>query len=253
MSSPLDTATLIGISNSDDRYISLSTASAETLSSEATLTRINELTVYTSKICRSICEQTIKDVTVIISPGATTGDITFTQRCVVADVNCVINSMVDVTVADTLAKLHAAATSADAVNLNELTGYGVTPAMLKSPTPIDILIKTQIIQMIAEQCTFSSNQTISEDYVYVGSGATTGDISFSQSSTLSSLDCAIDVLGKNATYNRETAGTPASGANLILFFLFIIIGIIVLFVIITSVFYSTNKATAPEAETVIVM
>jgi len=235
MSGSLAFFTVLGLGGTDTQFLSVSGATSDDLSSNMALTNINELTRYTSSVCETNCTQTISNTTVIISPGAQVGPVTFTQQCTVTDVNCAINSLIDASLESTLREMQLALANGT-YDVNSLVSYGITPEMIKSPEDLDVILKNNMYQMISSQCTFETNQTMNNNYVFIGSGASTGAISFSQTANLTTIDCAIDVISKNSTYNQETAQPEKPSNNLMTFFLLIMLVIIILTVIVVIVF-----------------
>ncbi len=246
MSGSLGFFTVLGIGGTDTQFLSISGSTANNLTSEVALTNINDFTLYTSSVCATNCIQNISDTTVIISPGAKVGPVTFTQQCTVTDVNCAINSLIDASLEETLLALQKAVAEGT-YSANALASYGLTPEMIKSTDDLDVILKNNIYLMISSQCTFETNQTMNNNYVYVGTGATTGAISFSQTSSISTIDCAIDIISKDATYNQETSSPKTPSNNLMTFFILMIVLIIILSIFIILIFLVSGGDEAVRA------
>ncbi len=236
MSGSLGFFTLLG--GTDSQYLSVSGATSETLTSNYGLTLINDLTLYATKVCSATCIQNLNDTTVIIAPGANVGPVTFSQTCTIEDVNCTINALIDASLPLTLEQIQAALQNGT-FDATTGFGYGITPETIKSVEDLNVTIKNSMYQMISSQCTFETNQTMNNNYVYVGSGSTTGAISFIQESNISTVDCAVDVIVKNTLYNEETSEQPKPSDSLMTFFIVLFVIILILsaiFVILYLVF-----------------
>jgi hypothetical protein len=236
MSGSLGYFTVLGFGGTDSQFLSISGATSEGLTSNYGLTNINNFTVYASKVCQTNCVQNISDTTIIVAPGSQVGPVTFTQECTIENVNCAINALIDASLPSTLQSIQTALNDGTFESTTDF-GYGITPEMIKSIEDLNVTLKNNMYQMISSQCTFETNQTMNNNYVYVGTGSTTGAISFSQSSTISTVDCAIDVIAKNSTYNQETSSSgPKFSGSLMSFFVIIIVIIIIMCVVIFIVF-----------------
>jgi len=239
MSGSLGFFTLLGLGGTDSQFLSISGATSDSLTSNYGLTAINNYTLYASSVCQTNCNQNISDITVIISPGAQVGPVTFTQQCTIENVNCAIDALIDASLPDILESIQ------DSINNGTFDatsdfGYGITPEMIKSVEDLNVTLKNNIQQMISSQCTFETNQTMNNNFVYVGTGATTGAISFSQSSTISNVDCAIDVITKNSSYNNETSAPPENTGNILAFLLIFTIIFLLIGIILTIMFMISN-------------
>jgi len=171
-----------------------------------------------------------ENITVIVSPGSYVGPVTFTQLCQISDINCAISTLVDAGIKKSLTDIaqggYTKKVSAGAI-------FGLTPNAIISNNSLDITLKNNVYQLISSSCIFETNQVLSNNYVYVGSGATTGAISFAQSSTITSTDCAIDIIAKNNTYQVDdtTKSTPILVLAIILIVVIIFIAIVFVIVI----------------------
>jgi hypothetical protein len=208
---------------------SLSGVPAKAINAQIALSELNKASVFATSVCQTNCTQLTNNITVIVSPGAYIGPITFTQQCEITDVNCAINSLVDAGIKSTLTTMG----NADFNKLSTKPLFQVTPESLKSADTIDETIKNNVFQMISSSCIFETNQVLANNYVYVGTGATTGAISFAQTSTISSTDCAIDVVAKAGAY---TVDGPSNGSGLLTIIIIIVIIIIVVGVVLLIVF-----------------
>jgi hypothetical protein len=224
-----------GSSVSGNQLLTLST---DDVSSKIALTAVAEFTRYTKAVCKSNCTQTLNDVQVIISPGAQVGPVSFTQECEIDNVNCAISSLIDESVRDTLRtykKITADTPSTELVSIGSI--FGISLGMVRASKPLQLSIKDNIYQMISSNCTFETNQTIQNNYVYVGSGATTGFISFAQTSKISNVDCAIDVIAKASTYTKENSQqSPEDSSGIMSKFLALMVFILVIAIVMVIVF-----------------
>lgn len=219
------------LSGNDPQIQSLSGAGAKGVSSQVALRILNESSVYATNVCQTNCTQLIENINVVISPGAYVGPITFTQSCQITDVNCAIDALVDEGIKTTLQ-------SYENPNFkNQLPSkgpFGTSSIASKASQPLDEVIRNNFYQMVSSNCTFETNQVLSNNYVYVGTGATTGAISFAQTSTISATDCAIDVIAKNSAYTPDNLNK--SNSELMLLIIVIVIVILVLGIIFVIVF-----------------
>jgi hypothetical protein len=231
--------TVLGLGGTDSQFLSISAATSDTLTSNYGLTSINNYTRYASSVCETNCNQTISNTTVIISPGAQVGPVTFTQQCTIENVNCAIDALIDASLPDILKSIQESINNGTFDATSDF-GYGITPEMIKSVEDLNITIKNNVQQMISSQCTFETNQTLNNNVVYVGTGATTGAISFSQTATISNVDCAIDVITKNSTYNNETSAPPENTGNIVAFLIIFVIIVLLIGIILTIIFMISN-------------
>jgi len=210
--------------------------------SNVTLEVANNITQTSVSSCEISCNQDQSDNTVIISPGSNTGNITFTQVCVIEDASCIINTNIDTSVENILQS------SADQTALSTQAVFSATYNTTKVKSTMNQSITNQINQLISNTCTIESNQTMNNNYVYVGSGSTTGDISFAQHSTLSNVECTMDATTKAVAYNKETAETTQKATTInMLVMLFLIFGIVIilsiLLVVLFMIFGGTEALT----------
>lgn len=230
----------LGIKNS--HFLHIAGASTNDTTASNALQNINELNLYISSNCRATCEENISNINIIIAPGSQTGDINFTQRCTVNDINCAIDEMVNKSVQDIL----ELASNMDISELGTQNIFGITK---EGTTTISYDLRTglknNILQLISYQCTFETNQTIKDNYVYIGNDSSTGDISFSQNADMKNLECVNDVLAKNITYVTDTNSKPTYSIynNYIVLLLFIIVFVvlIVIFILVISKDETINK------------
>ena len=102
-----------------------------------------------------------------------------------------------------------------------------------------MVIKFQ--QLISNTCTIETNQTMNNNYVWVGSGSTTGDITFAQHATLSNVECTMDNTGKSTSYNEEISDVEQKATTvnmlvmiILMFTVVIILGLVLVFIFLMS-------------------
>ena len=224
------------LGSQDPQLLGVGGADNVQLTSSLGLTQINNFTKLTRQVCETNCIQTISDVTVIVSPGATVGPVTFSQQCTISDVNCALNSLVDESVKSTLTSLQTQTQTFNNPNLMSGFGLGISKPMIKQSQSLDVTVKNNLLQLISQQCTFETEQKIANNYVFIGEGATTGAVSFVQNSSLSGLDCATDVIAKHATYVNQTTQKSAPSTSLFNLFLVLMVFVLMLSSVIFIVF-----------------
>ena len=220
----LSVLNLNGVTNPD--ILSVSGAGQVAIASQSAFTNINEMAYYTSTVCRANCTQLMSNVTLIIGPGAQVGPVSFTQQCVIDDVNCAISSMIDSSVDKTIESLRTIQTP----ELTTQLGYSVTREAIVSDIPLQVLLRNNLFQMVSSQCLFETNQVMENNFTYIGSGVIQqGEIAFSQKSSMTNLNCVADVLAKNTTYNKET--NREQSAIIILYIISIVCVVVFVFVV----------------------
>jgi large-conductance mechanosensitive channel len=234
MSAPARVAALV-LKKQDPQLSGILGSDVNSTSSITALSDLNQATVYTKSICQTNCTQLTENITVIVSPGAFVGPVSFTQRCEVSDVQCAIDTLVDSGIKSSMENIK---TKNYDVKLADGALFGIDKRVLRSHKSIDEQIRNNVFQMISSACLFETNQVISNNYVYVGTGAKTGAISFAQSSQISSVDCVIDTVAKNNSI--QTDNTEPSGLMLGLVITAIII-FVVIAIIFTIVIIVTNS------------
>jgi hypothetical protein len=241
MAVPLALAALI-VAQENPQLDNILTANTTLTSSRVALKQINDATVYAAAVCQTNCTQLTQNITVIISPGAYVGPVSFTQLCQISDVNCAIKSLVDQGIKKSLLDIEQ---NNFEKKVSSGSLFGLTPQMIASNTSLDVSLSNNVYQLISSSCIFESNQVLSNNYVYVGTGATTGAISFAQSSEISSTDCAIDVIAKNNSYqvDKSTKSTPLFVLLIIGIVAILLLGIVflIVFLVINSNKKSKNK------------
>lgn len=241
MAIPLALAALV-LDKNDTQVNNIFGGSTNTTSSNVALTKINEASVYATANCETSCSQLAEDITVIVSPGAFVGPISFTQVCQITDVSCAIENLVDAGIKSTMEKI---VNDNYDTKLADSSLYGLTKNMLSTNQSLDVTLKNNVFQMISSSCLFQTNQVISNNYVYVGTGATTGAISFAQSAEISSIDCVIDTIAKNNSYQTDDTTNSANVLALIIIIVIIVV-IIFIFIIIFVILAGKRKKYAPE-------
>jgi hypothetical protein len=204
--------------------------SATSTSSRVVLQAANTATQTSIAKCGFQCDQTESNNTVIISPGATVGNILFENICVIQDASCQINQNIDTSVINAL----NATVNQTALSTQPL--FSLTFNSTKASSSLDEVATNQITQLINSTCTFSTNQQMNNNYVYVGNNATVGDISFVQHSTLSNVECTMDIAAKTTASNNETATVTQVAATIDTTTIIIIAIIIVVLAVAVFVF-----------------
>jgi hypothetical protein len=181
----------------------------------------NSVTQTSVSSCEISCNQDQSDNTVIISPGSNVGNITFSQVCVIDDASCIINTNIQSEIENILQS------TADQTAMATKAVFSATFTSTNCVSNMDQIINNQVQQLISNTCTIESNQTMNNNYVYVGSNSVVGDISFAQHSTLSNVECTMDNSSKAAAYNQETATVTQKATTVnMLFMLFMIFAIV---------------------------
>lgn len=238
MAVPLIVASLI-LEKENPQIDNILTANTKYASSRVALKQINEATQYSLTVCETNCTQLTENITVIISPGSYVGPVTFTQLCQITDINCAISSLVDIGIKKSLIDMKEGkftkTVSAGAI-------FGLTPNYIISDDSLDISLKNNVYQLISSSCIFETNQLLSNNYVYVGTGATTGAISFAQSSIITSTDCAIDIIAKNNSYQVDDTKKSTPILVLVIIAIIFIVFIAIIFVIIILLVKANRKS-----------
>ena len=195
----------------------------------------NSVLQQASNLCSFACTSEENGEVVIIGPGAKTGNITFTERCNITDSECSMKTLLDTSIATILA---AAAKTTNSTT----TGFpDFNYTETDNNVQIQQYIRSSIAQIISNTCQYDAEQTIDNNFVYVGSGATTGDISFNIDSNIAG-NCIMDVTAKATVYNKASSTVTESNTitNMwVLIFLVIIVAIVV-FGIVLIVFIATG-------------
>jgi hypothetical protein len=85
---------------------------------------------------------------------------------------------------------------------------------------------------------------MNNNYVYVGTGANTGNISFAQHSVLSNVECVMDIVSKANAYNSETGNVTQKATTIdSLSILFIVIGIVVVMIVVMLIVFLVGGGT----------
>jgi len=204
--------------------------------SRVTLEVANTVTQTSIQSCKISCNQDQSGNSVIISPGANTGNITFTQVCVIEDATCIINTNIQSEIENILTS------TADQTAMSTQAVLSATYNTTKCVSTMDQLITNEVQQLASNTCTIETNQTMNNNYVYVGTGATTGDISFAQHSTLSNVECIMDATTKSTAYNQETAEViqKATTINMLVMLFLIFAVVIICGFVLVGVFLATG-------------
>lgn len=242
MALPLALSALF-IDKNDPQVAGIFGSNTNVISSNVALAKLNEASVYAKTNCETSCSQLTEDITVIVSPGAFVGPISFTQVCQITDVNCAIQNIVDAGLKSTLEKI---ITNNYDTKLADSSLYGLTKNMLSSSDSLDVTLRNNIFQMVSSSCLFETNQVISNNYVYVGTGAQTGAISFAQSAEISSVDCIIDTIAKNNSF--QTDDTTKSNNVIGIVITIVVILVIIIVLVILFYFLRTKKNKIPKLD-----
>lgn len=198
---------------------------------------VNSVTQTSVSSCEVSCNQDQSGNTVIISPGANTGNISFTQACVINDASCTINTNLESEIENILeSTLEQTAAATKSV-------IGLTYNSTKCVNKMEQVIGNQVQQLISNTCTIESNQTMNSNYLYVGQGSEVGNISFAQTSTLSNVDCTMDNSGKSTSYNEETSEVEqkATTINMAVMIVLIFSIVIMLGMVLIAIFLLSGK------------
>lgn len=221
MSTPLAAADLL-FGDQDTQLQNALGGSSDLTSSTVALANINKATVYAATVCETNCTQLTQNISVFISPGAVVGPVRFTQSCQISDVKCAVDALVTTGIKNSLLQMQKQNYD---VKLTDSSLYAITPNLLKTNQPLDQSIRNNLYQMISSSCLFETNQVLSNNYVYVGTGATTGAISFVQSSQITSTDCTVDIISKGNTYQVDE---PSNSNSMIIILIIIVVLVLVL-------------------------
>ena len=188
-------------------------------SSSVALSKINEASVYTLTRCETSCSQ-------------------------ITDVNCAIENLVEAGIKSSMEKI--VSNNYDTKLSNDPL-YGLSKKMLFSTDKLDATLRNNTFQMISTSCLFKTNQIISNNYVYVGTGAKTGAISFAQSSEISSIDCVVDTIAKNNSFQTDDTSNSANVLGLAITIV-IVIMIIFITIIIFYILSGKRKRKIPKLD-----
>lgn len=219
--------------------------SATSTSSRVVLKAASSVTQTSIAKCTIECDQVLSNNTVIIAPGATVGNITFENLCVIKDASCMINQNIDTSIVNILNS------TVDQAVLSTQPLFSLTFNATKSASSLEEVISNQIQQLINSNCTIATNQEMNNNYIYVGANATAGDISFVQHSNLSNVECVMDITAKATAQNEETGNvkqraTTIDGTTIIIIAIILIIIIIGVFVFIFI--FRRVSSTIPKAK-----
>lgn len=228
MTTPLAAAGLLFGTN-DTQLQNILGENASLTSSIQALTNMNEAMAYASTVCETNCTQLTQNISVFVSPGAVVGPVQFTQSCQISDVQCAIDAFVTTGIQNSLQQIKDNGYN---VQLTNSSLYAITPNTINSTQSLDESMRNNLYQMVSSSCLFQSNQVLSNNYVYIGTGATTGAISFAQSSQITSTDCTIDVIAKANTYQVDQPNQSNTMITLLLIIIGIVLVIMIIFVII---------------------
>lgn len=182
----------------------------------------NTITQVSTVTCDFSCTQTQSNNTIIISPGAKAGNITFLQSCIMKDTACAINQSVDSAVESVLSS------TVDQSAISSLPLVGLSYSDTKLTSDIGETVTNRISQLVSASCTYETNQTMNDNYVYAGDGATVGDITFSQNSNLSNVECSMDVASKSTSYTEETGDSKQKATTIdMLSMLVLVFGLVI--------------------------
>lgn len=213
--------------------------SSTATSSRVVLEVANTATQTSIAKCVIVCDQVLSNNTVIISPGAVTGDITFENICVIKDASCMINQNIQTNIVNILRA------TVDQTALSTQPLFSLVFNSTKATSSLDEVISNQIQQMVSSSCTIATNQELNNNYIYVGEGATVGDISFVQHSTLSNVECVMDIASKADSYNEETGDIRQRAVTVDVTSLFIIaIVVVVIMVVVFMVIFFLVKGSS---------
>lgn len=194
-------------------------------SSRVVLTAASSATQISTAKCTITCDQTLSNNTVIIDTGSTVGNINFENICVIIDSTCMINQNISTSI------LNILNASIDQTALATQPLFSLVYNSTKASSSLDEVVSNQIQQLINSQCTIATNQEMNNNYIYVGSGTTVGDISFVQHSTLSNVECLMDISAKADVTNRLDAKVKQTAATIDTTFLIVIVIVLILLVI----------------------
>lgn len=205
--------------------------SVTSTSSRVVLQAASSATQTSIAKCTIECDQVLSNNTVIIAPGATVGNITFEQLCVIKDASCMINQNIETSITNILNS------TVDQASLSTQPLFSLAFNATKSSSSLDEVISNQIQQLINSSCTISTNQEMNNNYIYVGANATAGDISFVQHSNLSNVECVMDIAAKATAQNEENGNvkqraTTIDGTTIIIIAVILVLIIIGLFIFI---------------------
>jgi hypothetical protein len=200
-------------------------------SSRVALQVTNSVTQTSIAKCTIQCDQVLSNNTVIIESNAVVGNILFENICVIKDASCMINQNIDSAITNILNA------SVDQASLSTQPVFSLTYNTTKSSSSLDEVMSNQISQMVSSNCTIATNQELNNNYVYVGNNAKVGDISFVQHSTLSNVECSMDIAAKSDLYNEgkgkvKQRATTIDTTSIVIIAIILIIVIIVIFVVV---------------------
>jgi hypothetical protein len=196
-------------------------ASNTSLSSSASQTVMTNVLQQANNVCSFTCNQNESNITVIVD-GGTVGNITFSQDCEIKNTTCNMQTVFETQIQNILdALLKQSAFTANSVldfNFNAVS----------ENLNIYQYIQNSVSQIISNTCTFSTNQTMSGNYVFVGGGGKAGNIGFLQKSNIDNASCIMNTVAKSVISNQATAKGSQSSTILGTFALLGIVIIIML-------------------------
>lgn len=178
------------------------------LSSSQALSSVNNVLQVSQSKCSVECDQTSTGNVVVIGNGSTVGNIDFSQTCVITNSSCMIKQSIEANVTNILKSI------AEQSTFSTQPLFSASFSGTQQSATIEQDVYNSITQLISSTCTFDTNQTMTNNYVYVGNGSTTGDISFAQNSEISSVECSLDVAAKSSLYNSLTSETSQSAITI---------------------------------------
>jgi hypothetical protein len=206
--------------------------STTSTSAKVVLQAANTATQTSIASCGFQCDQTLSNNTVIISPGATAGNISFENVCVIENASCQINQNINTSITNILSS------SINQTSLSTQPLFSLTYNTTKANSALNEVISNQLTQLINSTCTFSTNQEMNNNYIYVGTNATVGDISFVQHSTLSNVECIMNISATATATNSETGNVTQVAATIDTTTILIIAVIIIVIAVVAVMFIS---------------
>jgi hypothetical protein len=180
----------------------------------------NSLQVSTAS-CSFTSNQEQSGNTVIIAPGARTGNIRFSQTSTFDDTSCVINQNIETSVTNILTS---------AIDQASFITSGILPRLgdnVNLSANITQTMTNNLQQLISTTCNIGNNQVMNGNYVFVGTGARTGDIEFIQNSSITNSECVLDVSAKLVAVNEADADIKQRATTLdVCTMIFLIIGLV---------------------------
>ena len=183
---------------------------------------INNNSLQVSKAsCDITSNQEQRDITVIIAPGARTGNISFQQISTFNDTSCVIDQNIETSVTNILSS---------SIDQASFITSGIIPRVgdnTNLSASITQSITNNLQQLISTTCNIGTNQVMIGNYIFVGTGARTGDIEFIQNSTITNAECVLDVSAKVVAVNEGDANIKQRATTLdVCTMIFLVIGLV---------------------------